>query len=325
VPLRLCSLFVLAALALTAASATAAPRAATGASPSLVHRGQKMTISSATPSSSACAALIRFSDGRFQQLPMRRPKNRVVTFVVTIPKTASVGAGKWSVICGASVKAGTFVVVGVKSTTAADMPRVVVDKQGFSQRPDRGGTGSQLSYGLLLHNTSTTEDAQNVYVIVNMVTATGELIGSKSRTVPLVPAGDTYALGDMLTLRTQVAATSLEITIRVGAHQPKQKHAMPDFANVRILPSTYDPGWVSEVDGEIVNDTSPLTLTSANLSIVILDASGNPIGGGLGYTTAALPSGSRFVFLAQLGFSSIPLDRAAMALISVEPAYTAAT
>jgi hypothetical protein len=156
-----------------------------------------------------------------------------------------------------------------------------------------------------------------------MVAADGELIGSKSRTVQLVPASGTFAFGDSLSLRTQVATTQLEITIRVIAHEPKQEHTSPEFANVRILPSQYDPGWVGEVDGEVVNVNTIKTLNSASLSFVVLDPSGNPIGGGSGYTSASLPSGTRFVFVANTGFSAIPLDRAASVLISSEPVYSA--
>src|SRR6185369_11562102 len=116
----------------------------------------------------------------------------------------------------------SFVIVTAKSTAGIDVPRVVVDKQGFSQRPDSSGPGSLLSYGVVLKNTSATKDARNVYVIVNMVAASGNLIGSKSRTIQLVPAGGTFALGDYMNLRTQVLATHLEITIRVGGNEPKK-------------------------------------------------------------------------------------------------------
>jgi hypothetical protein len=316
---------VLTALAVCAASASAATDGSAGISPGLVHRGQQTTISVPTGTTkSVCTAILRYQDGTVQQAPGKRPRNRRVSFTLRVPLTATLGAGRWSVVCSGRVTQGSFVIVAEKSTTAVDLPRVVVDKQGFSQRPDRSGSGSLLSYGLMLKNTSATKDARNVYVIVNMVAASGSLIGSKSRTVQLVPAGGTFALGDYMNLRTQVQATHLEITIRVGANEPKQAHPMPDFANVQILPSTYDPGWVAEVDGEVVNDTSPLTLSMANLSIVVLDASGNPLGGGAGFSSAAIPSGSRFVFLAQMGFTAIPLDRAASVLISVEPTYTAA-
>jgi hypothetical protein len=323
VPLRL-SLIALFVLASGATSAAGSPREAAGISPGLVHRGQKTTIHVSTGTTGvSCVAALRFADGKTTTLPPRRSRSTGVSFTVLIPRTAAMGAGRWHVACGVRSTSGTFIVTGVQSTTGADQPKVVVDRQGFTQRPDKQGPGSLLSYGLVLRDSSPTEDAQNVYVIVNMVAADGRLIGSKSQKVQLVPAAATFALGDSLRLRTQAPVTRLEITIRVGAHEPKRQHDMPQFANIQVLPSSYDPGWVSEVDAEIVNVDTAKTLASANVSVVVLDAGGTPLGGGRGYSTASLPSGSRFVFVAQNGFGSIPLDRAASVLISSEPTYTA--
>jgi hypothetical protein len=321
--LRLVSL-VLCVLAVGSASAAAGQRSPTGISPGLVHRGQRTTIVVSTPKAGvSCVAGLRYADGRVQTTPRRKATSRRrATFTIRIPRTAATGAGSWHVSCGTTIRTGSFVVAAVASTLGAEQPKVVVDRQGFSQRPDKFGAGSLLSYGLVLHDTSPAEDAQNVYVIVNMVAASGELIGSRSQTVALVPAGGTYALGDSMSLRTQVPATRLEITVRVGAHAPKQDHTMPEFANVRLLPSVSDPGWVSEIDAEIVNVNTTKTLASANVSLVVVDAAGNPLGGGKGYSLAVLPAGSRFVFTAQSGFSSIPLDRAASVLISPDPHYT---
>ena len=322
-PLRIaCSALLIALVA--AAPTASAPRLAAGISPGLVHRGEKTTLTLRTGTTTArCIASLDYSNARSQRSSWHQPRNGRVSFVMTIQRDAALGQGTWRVQCGVSTTRGTFVVVDVRSKTVHAAPRVVVATQGFSQRPDKTGTGSSLSYGLMLRNTSPSEDAEGVYVIVNMVAADGELIGSKSQTVPLVPAGGTYALGDSLQLRTQVAATHLEIVVRVGAHEPKQAQTMPDLANVRILPSPYDQGWVGEVDGEVVNDTSPKTLSSATLSVVLLNASGTPVGGGTGYLFASLPSGARFVFTATNGFKAIPLDEAVTAVISVTPRYSA--
>jgi len=95
-------------------------------------------------------------------------------------------------------------------------------------------------------------------------------IGTASHTISLIGAGQTFALGDSMSLRTQVAVTKLELTIRLGAHQLKQSHNLPEFANVRIVPAESDAGWVGEVDGEVLNTTPAMTLTSTRLSIVLL-------------------------------------------------------
>jgi hypothetical protein len=319
--LRTAALLVLTALALTAASASAAPTAARGISPSLVHQGQKTTLTARVAKNALCKALLQFSDGKMLTLgPKWAPKGNV-TFVVRIPAAAAVGQGRWSVNCNIGPStAGTFVVVTAKSTASTVTPRVVVAKQGFSQKPDAWGQSSHVSFGLVLHNDSSTDDAVNVYLIVNMVDATGALIGSFSKTIPLVQSGVDFAYGDSMGLRTQESVVSLEISVRVGGHQPKTKRVVPDFANVRIVPNQFDASFVSEVDGEIVNDNSPLTLMSVNLSIVILDASGVPIGRGSG-SNAAQPPNTRFVFLAQQGFDAIPLSRAASVVISASPTY----
>jgi hypothetical protein len=322
-PLRTAASLVLSALALTAATASAAPTAAQGISPSLVHQGQRTTLTAKTGANTGpCSALLQFADGKPLKTAARKPRKGHVNFVVTIPASAAVGQGRWSVSCKSAITAlGTFVVVATKSTTSDAKPKVVVAKQGFSQKPDPYGTGSHLSFGLILHNDSATEDADNVYVIVNMVTASGALIGSVSKTIPLVQSGVDYAYGDSFGLRTQEPTAALEITVRVGAHEPKKTRAMPDFANVRIVPAQFSQGFVGEIDGEIVNDNSPQTLMSSGISIVVLDASGVPVGGGSGYSGAALPPNTRFVFLAQQGFDSIPLSKAVSVVISTTPTY----
>jgi hypothetical protein len=321
-PLRTICSTVLIALAICAASASAASERSAGISPSLLHRGGKTTITVKSGTSVvACTAVLNYSNGKAQLSASHKPVNGRVTFVLAVPKTASFGPGHWIVHCGLLSWQGTFVVVDTRSKAEAAAPHLSVDKQGFLQRPDKAGPGSLLSYGLLLRDTSPTEDAQNVYVIVNMVDAAGELLGSQSQSVAYIPAGGTYALGNALPLRTQEAVTQLELTIRVGAHEPHKAQVMPDFANVHVAPSQIDPGWVGEVDGEIVNANTPKTLARAQLSIVVLDAGGNVLGGGTGYTIAAVPSGSRFVFVASNGFKAIPLDRAASALVSPTPTY----
>jgi hypothetical protein len=320
--LRTAALLVFTTLALAAASASAAPTAARGISPSLVHQGQKTTLTAKVAKNAVCRASLQFSNGRMQMVgPKQAPRGRV-TFVVSIPADAAVGQGKWSVNCNIGpASSGTFVVVTAKSTASTATPRVVVSKQGFSQKPDSWGGGSHVSFGLVLHNDSTTDDAANVYLIVNFVSSTGALIGSFSKTLPLVQSGVDFAYGDSMSLRTQESVASLEISVRVGAHQRKTKHVVPDFANVRIVPNQSDATWVSEIDGEIVNDNSPLTLMSVNLSIVVFDASGLPIGGGSGNSGAAQPPNTRFVFLAQQGFDAIPMGRAASVVISAAPTY----
>jgi len=319
VPHRLFATLLIAGLALCAVTASVAPAAVRPT----VALGHALAIKVKTKPGSLCSPVVTYANHTMQSGTTKKaPAGGQLKWSLLVPRTASVGAGSWYVRCAwfNIVGQGKFVVVASKTTTSVDnAPRVVADKQGFSQRPAVFGSGSTLSYGMFLRNTSDTQDAMSVYVLVNMVGADGELLGSATRTVPMIGAGQTYAFGDSMSLRTQSPVVKLELTIRLGAHQLKQAHPMPGFANVRIVQG--DPGWVGEVDGEVLNTTPTMTLTGAKLSIVLLDAAGTPVGGGTGYTFAPLPSGSRIVFLASSGFNSVPLDRALTAVVSAEPTF----
>jgi len=324
VPLRLItSLCLTAALAATATTATASARPAAG--PLVVHRGQAVKVAVRTPSKAYCLAEARYADGSRQDSGLKRARNGLVSWTLRVPNTAPLGRADWTVRCGATwERTGRWVVKSVTSKAPAAAPHVMVDRQGFSQRPDRYGTGSSVSYGLLLKNTSQTQDTTNVYLLINFATASGELIGTVTRTVDLIPAGGTVAIGDAMQMRTQAPVSNLEVTIKVNSFEPAKPRILPHFVNVAILPNQNDSGWVGEVDGEIVNDTSPQTLTMAKLSIVLLDATGKIVGGGSAMTFSPLPSGSRMVFLAQTGFSAVPISTAVTAMISVDPTYTSA-
>lgn len=321
-PFRIVPTLVLLALALLAATATAATLHAGGISTHVLHRGQRVVLTGVNTNTTPCKGILQYANGKITQTRRYPVRNHRVRIPLRVSRSAAFGTGRWRVVCRWQVGMGSFVVVKGAPKTVSAAPKIVVDRQGYSQRPAKTGTSSLLSYGLLLRNSSPSEDAENVYVIVNAETATGDLVGSRAETIAVIPAGGTWALGNSINLRTQVPVARLELTIRVGAHEPKSAHVLPDFANVHPVPSLSDPGYVGEVDGEILNDTTPLTLSSARLSIVVLDRAGNPLGGGTGSSIAALPPGSRFVFTAHSGFSAIPLDQAASVLVSVEPRYS---
>jgi hypothetical protein len=320
--LRFLTLLTLTAALSAAATTATAATSRTSVLPGVVHRGQAVKISVATLTKAACLAQVRYADGAVQESGIKHAIARRVTWTIRIPNNAMLGAAHWTVRCGVNFsRSGNWRVAAAVSTVDTT-PHVLIDKEGFTQRPDKAGTGSSVSYGMLLKNTSVKQDAQNVYLLVNFVSASGELIGTSATTVKLIAAGETYAYGNLMRMRTQTSVAKLEVTIRVTAHAPTQSRVLPHFVNVAVMPSTTDPGWVSEVDGEIVNDTSTQTLTSAKLSIVLLNASGAVVGGGTGFSFSPLPSGSRMVFLASNGFTAIPIDQGVTPVISVDPTYS---
>ena len=84
----------------------------------------------------------------------------------------------------------------------------------------------------MLKNTSQTQDTTNVYLLINFATAGGELIGTVTKTVELIPAGGTVAIGDSVQMRTQAPVSNLEVTIKVNSFEPAKPRILPHFVNV---------------------------------------------------------------------------------------------
>jgi hypothetical protein len=200
-------------------------------------------------------------------------------------------------------------------------PRISVEKRGFSVRVRSYG-GSDVSYGVILRNHSPNADAVNVTVLVNFVMADNNLIGSASTKIPLIPAGSDYALGSNLGFPGAAPVDRLEIVIQVDGLVKHTAGHQPALANVAIEPSLYDPGWVGDIAGELINDDSKLFLQSTSFSAVVFDSAGNVVGGGNGYSYGTLPPGTRMVFrLTGGGFNDIPLDKAASVMVTTTPTW----
>ncbi len=198
-------------------------------------------------------------------------------------------------------------------------PKIVVMKQGFSIRPNSFGTGSRLSYGLILHNGSPARDAQKVTIQVNFVMADDHLLGTDTQHVDDIGAGSDWALGNSVSFPGAAPITRLEVVIQVASFAPQSIH-VPTLANIHVVPETFDPKWVGTIEGELQNTDPLLTLQNAQLYAVIFDSAGNIVGGGTGFAFQPLPPGAR-LFLQMTGFDVIPIENAASAMISITPTW----
>jgi hypothetical protein len=296
-------LAVVAALLAGPHFSTLPPRVLQGSAAAIAVRG-----------GSGCLALVRYADGTHQALGASA-SNR---WRWVVPGDAHTGPAAVSVACARGGSAArTVMVVG-----AVIPAKIGILKDGYSIRPKPFG-GTDVSYGVLLQNSSPGEDALNVSALVNMVDASNHLIGTVTANIDMIPAGQQYALGGNLSFPGAAPVARLEVVLQVGGHQ-KSAAKLPALANVEVFESTYDQGWVGGVQGEMANGYSSLELQRANLSAVILDAAGNVLGGGTGFAFAALPPGAREFFKIDGGFSAIPVDRAASAVVSVSPTYSQA-
>jgi hypothetical protein len=256
-----------------------------------------------------CRLSVRYADRATEFLGLSVAVRGRATWTWHVNEVATPGRGRLIASCdGAGSASHSVTVVGTLIP-----PRIVVGEQGFSVRPKR--TGSSVSFGVMLKNTSPNADALQVYVLVNFVMADGHLIGTKADTIEAIPAGRTHAHGGSLSFPGAAPVVRLEVVVKVGGRQRRIIH-VPVASNVRVAPDLSDATWVGEVDGEIINDHPQLNLQRTTLSTVVFDASGNVLGGGTGTASALLPPGTRQVFVIKSGLDAVPWARAARAVVT---------
>ena len=287
--------------------------------PSRAVAGKTVTVVVAVPKGNPlCTLRVKYANGVAQQDIRPAPASAGhVRWSWSVPETAQAGVARLSVSCGASGRVGG----GMLIVGSLIPPRISVEKRGFSVRVHPYG-GSDVSYGVILRNHSPNADAVNVTVLVNFVMADNNLIGSASTNIPLIPAGSDYALGSNLGFPGAAPVDRLEIVIQVAGLVKHTAGHQPALANVAIEPSLYDPGWVGDIAGELINNDSRLFLQSTSFSAVLFDSAGNVVGGGNGYNYGTLPPGTRMVFkLTGGGFNDIPLDKAASVMVTTTPTW----
>jgi hypothetical protein len=329
------------AAAVAAAAASLATAGAGGAAstwtlrfsymPTRAYQGLPVAVSVLVkPAGTTCTLAVRYADGSRQPgLHAIRAGQGAAAWTWHLGQFAPAGLARATVACGRSgTLTSRFVVVGgtVVGGTGngggggAAHSKLTIAAQGFSQRPDSYDAGSAVSYGLVLHNPSGSDDAENVSVLVNFVDASDHVLQSATTHVPAIAAASSFDLGGYASLPSQTAVSRLEVVVQTGSYAAHTLHE-PAVENVHVVGSTYDPGWVGEIDGEVVNDDPANVLTSAQLSIVLYNAAGAIVGGGTGFVFATLPTGTRSYFTANSGFSSVPVADVSVAAISVEPTY----
>lgn len=289
--------------------------------PQRAYQGQPAAISVlARGRDVRCSLLVRYLDGSVQS------GLGAVTAVAgraewhwDVGQATPAGPAKATAQCGRSGNISrVFIVVG----GAVRQSKLSIVTTGFSQRPDRFGGGSSVSYGVVLDNPSDTEDAQDVTVQVNFIDATNHTLQTATTRIGAIGAATTFNVGGSQSLSSQTAVARLEVVLQSGSYIKRSVH-QPALENIHIVPSSFEPNWVGEVDGDIINDHPTATLTNAQTYVVLYDAAGHVVGGGTGFLLAALPPGTRAYLTASFGFAAVPMDKASTAAISIVPIYKA--
>lgn len=307
-----------AVLAVGAGSASAHPAGLGFTSiPRHVVQGKTATVSvRVRPAGARCSLSVRYQGGALQSgLKPVAASGGHAAWSWQVPDDVQAGNAVATVRCsGAGSLSHQLVIVG-----RLIEPKIDVLKQGFSTRPNPTA-GTRLSYGLILHNESTSKDATSVSVQVNFVMADNNLLGTDTNHVAVIAAGADYALGNAITFPQAAPIVRLEVVIQVGSYvAPSTRN--PTLANMHLVPQSYDPSWLGTVEGEVQNTDPAWTLQSANLSAVVFDAAGNVVGGGSGFAFQSLPPGAREFVQLGLGFDAVSMDKAASVMVSITPSW----
>jgi hypothetical protein len=289
--------------------------------PQRAYQGQPAAVSVLVkPSSARCSLSVKYVDGSLQSgLGALHASSGRAAWSWKIAQAVPAGPARATVACGRSGSLSrAFIVVG----GTVRHSKLVIAKTGYSQRPDRYGSGSSVSYGIVLDNPSKTEDALSVTVQVNFLDSANHTLQSATNRIGVVRAGSAFNLGGNQSFSSQTPVVKLEVIVQTDSYAKAATHE-PATDNVHIVTSSYDAGYVGEVDGDLINDDPTQTLTNAQIYVVLFDAAGNVVGGGTGFTYTTLPPGTRVYMSASSGFSSVPIDKASTAAISIVPTYKA--
>jgi hypothetical protein len=282
-----------------------------------VVQGNPVTIEiTVAPSNVRCSLTVRYKSGAKQKgLRTVTPIGGHASWTWTVPRKVQTGPARVTASCGSSGRASRrLMVIGQVLP-----PRIDVVQTGWSVRPyPFGGTG--VSWGVILSNTSKTQDAKDVEVLCNFVMADNRLIGSATQGISDISVDSKFATGGMLNFPGAAPIDHLEITVHIGKGGPPTR-VKPGISFVRVAPSAFEPQWTGEIDGEIQNDDQAKTIQYVELSGVVFDAGGNILGGGTGFGVGTLPPAARMVLKISGGLSPIPFARAASAMVSVVPHY----
>jgi hypothetical protein len=306
-------------VALCAGAAAAGAFAAKAAplkisAPARVLQGRTAVVS-VNSKSFGCKLSVKFSNGD-QQASMSPSSvvNGKVSWQWQVPQFAAAGQAKLTIACAGGGKATKpIIVVG-----GLIPPHVIVLKQGFSARVT--GPSENVSYGLVLQNTSPNGNALSVQVLVNFVMPDNHLAGTATATIPIINAASQYNLGNEISFQGAPPIARLEIVINPGGSAKSAKNFSPAVDNVQLFPD-FDPQWLGGVEGDLINVHPTLTLDNAAMSCVILDANGSVLGGSQGGAYFKLLPGTRAFFKIANGLNPIPFNNAKSALISIIPQY----
>jgi hypothetical protein len=194
--------------------------------------------------------------------------------------------------------------------------KVVVNQSGFTWAAVSWATaGTEVSWGAVLDNTSPDAAAINTIVTVNMLDASGLILGTDTNYIHLINPSSHFYLGGYDNPSRSGTVASLQLVVQTERSSYKRV-VLPSITNVALQDSEYGE---LHVVGELSNTTGAAVSQMSKISAVVFDASGNIVGGGFDFPDADIPAGTSIGFDMAIGISTIPVSSAASVSVSVDP------
>ena len=249
-------------------------------------------------------------------LPAVTASGSRATWTWQVPRKAKPGPARVTASCAGAGRATTRVTVIGQIIP----PKITVVKTGWSVRPYKYG-GAGVSYGVILANESTKQDALDVTVLTNFVMADNRLIGSASSRIGDIAAGTQHALGGGANFPGGAPIDRIEVVVKIGKSGPAT-HTKPGLsASPTDFAKRFRAG-VVRLGRRRGSERQHHAHPPAGRTV----GCGARRGGqhhrrrlGLRWSTAS--PAARVFFKLSTGLSPIAYSKAASALVSVVPTY----
>jgi len=286
--------------------------------PRHVAQGGIEHLDAAVIGSVGCSLTVKYANGRTQSLGQKPVRAQRVAWTWRVPRTAAPGRAIARVSCkGLATTSGNFGAFFVKRRLAP--ARVVVTKSGLTQVADQFGSGTTISYGLVLVNRSRNVDARDVEIDVNLLDAKGNAVAAdKDFLLGGIPAGATYYFGNQVGTNDATTVTRVAAVIKVGHSAPRSLVA-PVVTNLRLSADQFDGSAV--VDGDVTNEGTKDLSQFAEIDAVFFNSAGNVVGGDAIGPPFSLPPGAQTAFEIDTGPGGPQASGVSQVKVSMDPDY----
>lgn len=279
---------------LLAALATLTPTAsASGTSVRVLYYTHSTSAGSAVVASAAvagratqCTGTLSYGTSAVQATA--RVKRHRVSLRWTTAASPSTSQAALTIACPESGSATVHLTIRGSLIPAT----VTVGKSGFSLSTDL----DQINYGAVLTNPSPNQDALNVQMTANFLSASGQIVATDVFTLSDVPAGSTFYYGGSTSFSAvNPTPTTMQLTTLVGSQQRAANLPVAPMTNLQAIPDDF---LGTQIQGQFSNPYTKTLTTLTAITYTVFDTAGNVISGGITFSNAEVPPNG------QLGFQT---------------------